>query len=190
MVWYTDDGGKSYNATAAPFEGGFAEAQMAENSAGVIVVILRINQAGLQASKGRRISHSTDGGVTFTKVAFEGDLRSVPCQASILRSAQNGKVYYSSPSTVSGGRQLGLVRASSDGLDWSDTAAFATTVGATGYGYSSLTNLPPFSSNGGSSNGGDAGHIGVLWEMQVVGSKIRQPTELAFSHVPLDLNKV
>lgn len=95
-----------------------------------------------------------------------------------MRSAVSNKVYYSSPSSVKE-RQLGLVRASTDGLDWSSKAAFATTLGATGYGYSSLTNLPAAS--------GGKQFLGVLWEKQVVGDPSRPPTDLAFSHVPLSL---
>ena len=53
----------------------------------------------------------------------------------------------------------------------SNRSGSAMTEGGQGFGYSSLTELRA------------AGVLGLLWEKQVVGT--HQPTDLAFSHVPL-----
>ena len=59
-------------------------------------------------------------------------------------------------------------------MDWGNVSGFAVTQGDTGFGYSSLTEL-----------GSSPGKLGLLWELQTVGTHL--PTDLAFSHVPLDL---
>jgi hypothetical protein len=81
VVWYSDDGGQTYHA-APSFPGGGAEATMAENANGTVIVIFRIN--GDQSTKGRLVATSTDGGSSFSNATFDADLRSVACQASIL----------------------------------------------------------------------------------------------------------
>ena len=87
-----------------------------------------------------------------------------------VRSKESGRVYYSAPSDLKL-RKLGLVRSSPNGLDWSNRSGSAVTEGGQGFGYSSLTEVRA------------AGMLGLLWEKQVV--ETHQPTELAFSHVPL-----
>ena len=59
-------------------------------------------------------------------------------------------------------------------MNWSNTSGFAVTQGDAGFGYSCLTELESH-----------AGKLGLLWESQTVGTHL--PTDLAFSHVPLDL---
>ena len=169
IVFYSDDGGSTF-AAAPSFAGGGAEAQLAESSNGTVIAMFRINQDGDQSSKGRLLASSVDGGAHFSPARFDADLRSVPCQASILRSKESGRVYYSAPSDLKL-RKLGLVRSSPNGLDWSNRSGSAVTEGGQGFGYSSLTEVRA------------AGVLGLLWEKQVVGT--HQPTELAFSHIPL-----
>lgn len=172
-MWHSDDGGKTF-ATAPSFPGGFAEAQMAENSNGDVIIMFRVSyEDGVQATKGRGIAHSLDGGATFTNITLDPALKSVQCQCSTLFSKESQRVYYSSPSDLKT-RSQGLVRSSTTGLDWSNLTGFALTQGTVGFGYSSLTELAE-----------TRGYLGVLWEKQVVGT--HQPTDLVFSHVPLGL---
>ena len=172
LVWFSDDGGKTF-AAAPPFEGGFAEGQLAQTRNGTVVAVLRINEGSLQATKGRGVAVSTDGGATFSPVRFEANLRGVPCQASVKMSRENQRVYFSAPSSLTN-RTRGVVRSSADGLDWSDNESswWHVTEGDIGFGYSSITDLAATS-----------GHLGLLWELQTVGTHL--PTSLAFSLVPL-----
>jgi hypothetical protein len=140
------------------FKGGGTEMTMAESSNGTVIAMLRINEHGDQSTKGRLRAASTDGGVHFTEAAFDENLKSVACQASLLRSNASGKIYYSAPSSLSA-RQRGLVRSSVDGLDWSDQSGFALTRGDTDFGYSCLTELPTTSVPPNK-------FLGVLWEKQ------------------------
>ena len=55
IVWYSDDGAQTFKA-APSFEGGGAEATMAESSNGTVVIMFRINQDGDQSTRGRLIA--------------------------------------------------------------------------------------------------------------------------------------
>ena len=84
------------------------------------------------------------------------------CQASIIRSAANGAIYFANPA-VTHGRTHGKVRRSKTGLVGSWEAAINVTDGS--FGYSCLTDVP------------QPGQLGLLWE---------QAPKILFSLVPLN----
>ena len=113
-------------------------------------------------AKGRAVALSDDGGATFGAIVYDAQLPSPVCQASIIRSAQNGEVYFANPATTSG-RTHGKVRRSPTGLPGSWTGSLDVTEGK--FGYSCLTDVP------------QQGMLGLLWE---------QSPNIVFSLLPLE----
>ena len=157
-VWYTDDGGKSY-APSATILPKMDEAQLVENSNGTIIANMRHRSS---PSTGRAIATSTDGGHTFSKISYDPALVAPVCQATIMRSAKNGMIYFANPAMRTG-RTHGVVRRSKTGLPGSWEAALTVTDGQ--YGYSCLTDVP------------SDDYIGLLWEVN---------RKIVFSLVPLN----
>jgi hypothetical protein len=114
-------------------------------------------------TKGRGVATSTDGGHTFSKIEYDSQLVASVCQATIMRSSQNGAIYFANPA-VSHGRTHGKVRRSPTGLvgSWAEST-FDVTDEA--FGYSCLTDVAV------------VGHVGLLWEGR---------GGIVFSTVPLD----
>lgn len=123
------------------------EAQLVENRNGTIVANMRHKAS---PTKGRGVATSTDGGKTFSDIRFDSQLVASVCQATIMRSSQNGMIYFANPA-VSHGRTHGKVRRSPTGLvgSW-ETSTFDIT--DAGFGYSCLTDVA------------EKGKIGLLWE--------------------------
>jgi len=156
-VWYTDDGGATYNTSATVLDG-MDEAQLVETRDGTIIANMRHKSS---PKVGRAVATSTDSGATFSKITFQKELVASVCQGSIIRSAQNSDIYFSNPA-VAHGRTHGRVKRSPDGRTW-QAASFNVTDGQ--FGYSCLTNVP------------QAGKVGLLWETN---------RKIVFSLVPLD----
>ena len=79
VVWRSDDGGETF-AAAPSFAGGYNEGQLAESNNGTVVIIFRVSAPGVQASHGRGLATSVDGGETFSNITLNPGLRSVACQ--------------------------------------------------------------------------------------------------------------
>ena len=125
-------------------------------------------------AKGRGIATSSDGGGTFSAVAYDPQLRTPVCQATIWQSPQNGDIYYAAPSSeldgfpdLDYGRTHGTVRRSKTGLlgSWQPKRTEVTLPcmhnysshlcdhnASTVFGYSCLTDVP------------QKGKGGLLWE--------------------------
>lgn len=169
-VWFTDDGGASYRTSARTLPK-MDEAQLVENRNGTIIANMRWKGS---PAHGRGIATSTDGGATFSTVAYDAQLRTPVCQATIWQSPQNGDVYYAAPSSeldgfpdLDFGRTHGTVRRSKTGLpgEWQGALAQVTSPcmynysshlcdanASTVFGYSCLTDVP------------QKGKGGLLWE--------------------------
>jgi sialidase-1 len=184
-VWFSDDGGKTYSTSNTILqemvrrtalasqrvacalmrmtclgECGQDEAQLVENLNGTIIANMRHKAS---PTKGRGVATSTDGGTTFSKIDYDSQLVASVCQATIMRSSQNGQIYFANPA-VSHGRTHGKVRRSQTGLvgSWA-TSSFDVT--DEGYGYSCLTDVA------------EKGKLGLLWEGR---------GGIVFSSVPLE----
>lgn len=147
------------------------EAQLVENSNGTIIANMRWRGSSKQ---GRGVATSTDGGATFSAIAYDTQLRTPVCQASIWQSPQNGDIYYAAPSSeldgfpdLDFGRTHGTVRRSKTGMvaSWQRTLTEVTLPcmynysshlcngnASTVFGYSCLTDVP------------QQGKGGLLWE--------------------------
>ena len=89
-------------------ECGQDEAQLVENLNGTIIANMRHKAS---PTKGRGVATSTDGGTTFSKIDYDSQLVASVCQATIMRSSQNGQIYFANPA-VSHGRTHGKMRRS------------------------------------------------------------------------------
>ena len=123
------------------------EAQLVENLNGTIIANMRHKNS---PAEGRGIATSTDGGKSFSKIQYDAELVASVCQATIMRSSQNGAIYFANPA-VSHGRTHGKVRRSQTGLvgSWAPSS-FDVTDEA--FGYSCLTDVA------------EKGKLGLLWE--------------------------
>ena len=170
-VWYTDDGGKSYVPSTAVLPK-MDEAQLVQNANGTIIANMRHRSS---PTTGRAIATSTDGGTTFSAISYDSTLVASVCQGTIMRSTQNGMVYFANPA-IAHGRTHGLVRRSASGASpWTrnrhtlminrdiciartgltgswDKQAMEVTSTRGAFGYSCLTDVP------------QSGKIGLLWE--------------------------
>ena len=88
-VWFTDDGGKTYTASDTVLDK-MDEAQLVENLNGTIIANMRHEHS---PTMGRGVATSTDGGKSFGPIAYDKQLVASVCQATIIRSAQNGSAY-------------------------------------------------------------------------------------------------
>jgi sialidase-1 len=158
-VWFTDDAGKTYSTSDTILQA-MDEAQLVENLNGTIIANMRHKDS---PTKGRAVATSTDGGKTFSKIEYDSQLVASVCQATIIRSSQNGAIYFANPAAHHG-RTHGKVRRSETGLvgSWGESS-FDVTDG--GFGYSCLTDVA------------EKGKLGLLWEGR---------GGIVFSLVPLD----
>lgn len=106
---------------------------------------------------------SSDGGATWSQVAYNSQLTDVFCQTASFHypSLGDGKDRVLFANATGPGRNNGVLRLSTDG---GSTFTYNRTIRAAGYAYNSLTVLPD-------------GSIGLLWELQNTG--------LYFQKVPL-----
>ena len=65
-------------------------AQLVENLNGTIIANMRHEHS---PTMGRGVATSTDGGKSFGPIAYDKQLVASVCQATIIRSAQNGSAY-------------------------------------------------------------------------------------------------
>ena len=105
-----------------------------------------------------------------------------PCQASVLRSIANSRVYFSAPRVESRteGRADGVVRSSVDGVHWSATehvqnVSSVDPAHGNSFGYSCLTQVRT------------PGFLGLLYEAWVGGwPGHKTGVDLVFTMIPLD----
>lgn len=173
VVWYSDDGGRSYSLGRHPFPSGWSEAQLAETRNGSVVAVFR--NTNLRPGSGRGLALSTDGGLTFGPIVADPNLTTnATCQASIL-AAPSGTVLFSAPATEARVRAHGVVRSSSDGVHWSAEGEFNVTGAHEPFGYSCLTRVP------------DERFVGLLYERwEAPGTSV----ELVFTLVPVPADTV
>ena len=156
-MWYSDDG-QSYKVSQQSLPK-MDEAQLVQNGNGTVIANMRHRAA---PARGRAVALSEDGGASFGSIVYDAQLPSPVCQASIIRSAQNGEIYFANPATSSG-RTHGKVRRSPTGLPGSWTSSLDVTEGK--FAYSCLTDVP------------QQGMLGLLWE---------QSPNIVFSLLPLE----
>jgi sialidase-1 len=121
LVWYSDDGGKTYQKASTPYhDGGFPkmdEAQLVETSNGTVIANMRNNHLN-STCKCRAFAISHDGGSTFGHIQYNPELISPVCQASILRAGPGNAIYFSNPASTSERINM-TVRTSFDGgMTW------------------------------------------------------------------------
>ncbi len=71
VVWYSDDGGKSYQLSTPLLEK-MDEAQLVELPGGIVMANMRNNH--VTSCKCRAIAISTDGGKTFGNITYDPTL--------------------------------------------------------------------------------------------------------------------
>ena len=183
VVWYSDDGGATYNVSSTPAGRTLPrmdEAQLVELSNGAVLASMRnevAQPAGSAAPHLRATAVSTDGGATFSAPAFDPALPEPVCQASIVRAPPprgDGAVYFSNPGQAQG-RVNGRVRRSracaGAVCPWDDK----TLVVAEGlpFAYSCLAPM-------------NTTHMGLLWETGAPGCSAGSNACLqVFTTVPL-----
>ena len=124
QVWYSDDGGRTYELSTTVFRG-FDESQLVELGSGRLLINMR-NTFSRVNCKCRAVSISDDGGETFGAVTFDAALISPVCQASLARIYN--EVYFSNPQHATF-RVHGNVQVSSD-----DTASWQPLLSITNAG--------------------------------------------------------
>jgi len=143
-VWRSDDHGKTWTLAKMPMDAVFdgprqasSEARITELPGGVLLYNQRTRH------KGRHVSWSTDGGVTWTKTRHAEQLKSSACNGSTitLRDAEGNltnTVLFSVPSP--GGRSGGVIYVSKDG---GKTWPIARNVIRGFFAYSALVQIAP-----------------------------------------------
>lgn len=157
VVWFSDDGGKTYNLSSTP--SGYSlprmdEAQLVELENGDVIANMRNNIRQPSGGSLRGVAFSTDGGSSFSSPSFDPALVEPVCMASILRAAPplgDGNVYFLNPGQATG-RVNGLVRRSrgcgAEACTWN--GSLVIDAGAP-FGYSCLGPI-------------NTTHMGLLWE--------------------------
>jgi sialidase-1 len=157
VVWFSDDGGKTYNLSSTPSGYTFPrmdEAQLVELENGDVIANMRNDIKQPSGGSLRGVAFSTDGGSSFSSPSFDPSLVEPVCMASILRAAPplgDGNVYFSNPGQATG-RVNGLVRRSrgcgAETCTWD--GSLVIDAGAP-FGYSCLGPI-------------NTTHMGLLWE--------------------------
>ena len=137
---YSDDLGHTwaYGDVAPEIDGSGNEVQMVELSNGSIMLNSRTS-SGL---KFRKVATSTDGGITWSGLLNETELKEPKCMASVLRytdgfDGEQNRILYAGPNSQSS-RVNGTVHISyDDGETW----PISRQIYAGGYAYSCLTKL-------------------------------------------------
>ena len=158
LVWFTDDGGLSYQLAQSNLTF-MDEAQLVELPDGRVMANMR-NHHKNATCKCRAVALSSDGGATWGEVAFDPQLISPICMATILRgrgdSSAKNALFFANPATTRF-RTNGLIRRSDDeGATWSTRTMYV----GDPFTYSCLTHTPHPET------------LGLLWETwEPVGGK-------------------
>lgn len=164
---YSDNGGKTWKVSKTPVTDDGDETKIAELPDGTLLASIRNRWSG-----DRRVSTSTDGGVTWTQQAPFG-LHDVACNGDIISYRYNGTDYLIQSLPAGPWRDNITLYASSDGgRTWPKTYRVAAGPGA----YSALTVLPD-------------GSLGVLTEEGVhdVDARHIQGYRIWYTRVPIEL---
>ena len=93
MVWYSDDGGKTYNLSQTVLEK-MDEAQLVELSDGRVMANMRNDH--LTSCDCRAVAISSDGGKSFGSITYDPALISPVTSPLSLSGSHNTDVYYTS----------------------------------------------------------------------------------------------
>lgn len=143
-VWYSDDGGATYNMSVANFSH-MDEAQLVELPDGRVLASMRNNHLNATC-KCQALAVSTDGGASFGPVYYDPTLITPVCMASVL--VADDRLYFVVPANTTS-RVNGVIRASDDG---GRTWAHSLTVTEGAFAYSCLSLSPTENT------------LGLLWE--------------------------
>lgn len=151
LVWFTDDGGATYELAQTDSTRLMDEAQLVELPDGRVMANMRNHHVN-KSCKCRAVAISSDGGATFGELTYDPQLIEPICQATILRGGANSTardaLFFANPATTSG-RTNGHVRRSDDaGRAWLNVTVFV----GDPYAYSCLAHTP------------DVETLGLLWE--------------------------
>lgn len=158
---YSDDGGISWRTVGLPFPN-MDEATLADLGGGEVLLNMRHQH---EATLGRGVSRSTDGGYTWSKVSYDKMLVGPVCQGSLV--AFGGSVFFSNQASATSRSHLTVRRSDDGGRTWKAKLELQEGKSA---GYSSLVGGPV----------GDGAHGGILYESVAPGS-------IDFMVFPLDL---
>ena len=160
IVWYSDDHGASWTLSPSVLPG-LDEVAVAALPSGRVLLNARTDHANASCDC-RAVSHSDDGGATWTPVAYDPTLIEPVCQGSLaylrpLASAPAGALFFSNPASRTQRSDLTVRRSDDSGASWAHSWVVAP--GPLGGGYSSLYSGAPVVSPNGSEWGG------VLYEV-------------------------
>lgn len=162
-VVFSDDIGRTWSVIPRGFPS-MDEATMADLGNGNVILNMRHRR---EASLGRAVARSSDGGYTWTAVGYDAALVGHICQASL--TAFRSHLFFSNP--TSKGRGFLTVKRSTDGgHKWSSMLLIQR---HSTFGYSSIVQgvIPPGSSQ-----------LGILFESSLKGS----PSTISFCTFPVD----
>ncbi len=159
-VIYSDDQGKTWQIGGVAGEG-TNESAVAELADGSLI----LNMRSYHGKRRRAVVRGTDGGLTWSELAFDGALIEPVCQASLIRAGKGSRLLFSNPASET--RQNLTVRLSEDGgKTWPRSKVLHAGPAA----YSNLAMLP-------------GGAVGCLYER---GEK-KAYEIIAFARFPLSL---
>jgi sialidase-1 len=125
VVWYSDDGGQTYEVSNTTFSD-MDEVQPAETNTGDVLVAMR-NKLSHDKQAGRcfckAFANSSDGGASFGGIYYEKELISPVCEAGFSNIA--GSLYFSNPANKLIRNDLTIRRSTDNGATWDSSVLVA-----------------------------------------------------------------
>merc|ERR1719473_2478081 len=133
------------------------ESSIADLGAGHLIYNSRHRQ---EQTKGRGVSRSTDGGLSWSKINFDAALKGPVCQGSLaaVGEGEHKVVLFSNPASTTARERLTVKRSNDGGYTWEASLLIQPGKSA---GYSSLVK---------GAVGTDSAHGGILFESVDAGS--------------------
>jgi sialidase-1 len=174
LVWWSDDGGQSYNLSRSRILDA-DESSLAQLANGTIV--LSIRTPVLPTCKCRALSRSEDFGETWSPLAHVPDLITPGCQGSMIRPTRNAQtaVYFSGPSSTTERVNMTVKRSEDGGATFPSAMVIYPGPSA----YSCLAELSEPA----------AGDLGLLFEHSVLHASNYAYGSLSFARVPAHFPK-
>eukprot|EP00928_Gymnodinium_smaydae_P041380 TRINITY_DN28013_c0_g2_i1.p1 TRINITY_DN28013_c0_g2~~TRINITY_DN28013_c0_g2_i1.p1 ORF type:complete len:372 (-),score=37.21 TRINITY_DN28013_c0_g2_i1:66-1181(-) len=152
-ISFSDDAGQTWASVNTTFPG-MDEATLADLGGGHVILNMRHR---LESAKGRAVSRSVDGGLTWSSVSYDAALIGPVCQGSL--AAIGSSLYFSNPASKTRRDELRIRRSDDGGRTWPSSLLIQKGSSA---GYSSL--VP------GRIGGVNGSSGGILFESTTAGS--------------------